>query len=469
MSAEAKAAGEGNLEMVVIPKHHVHFVGTDVRTGAPIVKHISSFMELCLKVGPMGSGKSTAMEQLAVRDTELGYSVVYIDLKGGSLEVHEGLRLAAQRRGVPMKRFSIAMDYASHVANPFLMRFWETMSARQRAQYILAIGGVENDLAKYGEGFFTTACGELAAYLFENCEPIRDFVDCANRLEHIFQVKPVTIPGELLRHGAHIVGAARRLSGIEALNAGSANESDAVFANRIDFADLFQTQQVHYYHLPASRGGQLAGEVSRAICRGVTSAAEALRNRGQTFFFIDEFGEASSSMLNTFLSQSRSLNIGVTLSNQSIDQISDKTVLANVVNGTRIRQWFGFGPDTQLWFEARSGKRIDHLRSITKSDKPFEGSTSITLSETLVPYLSVNDLKRITADPTLSVLESVRDDGLTHTGGLPQVVRTRYTISETEYHRRQNAEWPVDPGTVLQRQPVDDIHLNERPPTPRLA
>lgn len=451
----------GGPKMTIAP-HHFHLVGIEPISQRPFVLPIEVYGELSWLIGPMGSGKTTAIVQLMERLVFLGYSVVYVDLKGGSMEVHEALRLAAEKRGVRMKRFSIDVrQNATHGMGLFAMEFWSRLTPRQKAQFLLAATGVEHDLASFGKGFFTTANAEVLSYVFENHEPIQNLAHCAERLCHVMQVRPNVIPDDLLRHAGHIVGAIHRLAELDALNVTEGAATPQVFQQRIDFSGPFKRQEIHFYHLPFGVGSGLAAELARMLCRGLTTAAALLPRRHQTFIALDEFSVMQSHALNHFISQSRSLDIGVILANQTVGQIQDQTVLSNLTDGTRFRQWFGFGLEIQPWFESRSGKRIDYLESRTLSDGGVASNMSVNLSEQVVPHLSINDLKAVTSDPALSVVEVARDGGPIVTRGIPRVVRTQFTCSKAEYERRKRALWPSEPGTFIQSRhdnppPADD-------------
>jgi hypothetical protein len=51
-------------------------------------------------------------------------SVIYIGLKGGSMDVHEALHIAAQRRSGRERTFSTDTRRTSHEVNPILLKFW---------------------------------------------------------------------------------------------------------------------------------------------------------------------------------------------------------------------------------------------------------------------------------------------------------------------------------------------------------
>jgi len=346
------------------------------------------------------------------------------------------------------------------------MGFWQGMTVQQRTHFVVAVLGAEHDLSKYGESFFTTAHLAIVGYVLKRYPAITNWRQLRRALIDVMRTRPPEIHPELLRHGGQVLGATERMCELEILNATAAPSGSPDFLrDEIDVTDLFTRQEVHFYHLPVSRGSEFARSLGHLIARALIAAAENTARRRQMFLIIDEFQALSSGVLSNFLSQSRSLNIGVILANQFPAQITDKVILGNLIDGARFRQWFGLGLETQEWFSRHSGQRIDHLNSWTISDGPTGRTVSQSIQELLLPHFSVNDLKRITADPALSIYELVRGTLEVPSTGFPEVVQSFYTISKGEYERRKLAGWPDGSATIRQR-PLEIAGPDEFPARP---
>lgn len=448
------------------PRHKLHVVGLGPVSLTANVLPIEVYSELSWLYGPMGSGKTTALNQLAERLIAFGISVSYIDLKGGSNEVAETLRVACEKHGVPLKAVNPSAP-ASHVLNPFKMKSWGSLTLSEQVETILRMLGASHDRAAWGKGYYTTANETLVQLALTASPDISTFGELSQALSLAARSKSTAVPQSLLRDGSHVVGAVRRFADLEILNATERTHSQDIMDAAIDFAAPFRAQEVHFYQLPVARLGSHAAELARLVCNGYPSSAEQVpaKKRRQMVVIVDEFhcldsGEGKT--LESFLTQSRSLDIGVVLANQTPGQITNPLIAANVMNGTRFRQCFGLGPSDMLAFEASSGRRIEELRAQAVRDDGISLTISDQLTETIQPHINVNQLRQVTADPTLSICELVRGTTSFPSDGMPYINRSMFNIDEQEYKRRKNAPWPILPGMIIRSEPFDPNRRPER-------
>ena len=93
-----------------------------------------------------------------------------------------------------------------------------------------------------------------------------------------------------------------------------------VYANRIDFADVFRTPQVVYINLPSTLGTASSAEIARIALYSLIGSARLTpdNERKQVFVFIDEFQRIIANKLEMIMQTARSMKVGMILANQSM-------------------------------------------------------------------------------------------------------------------------------------------------------
>ncbi len=93
-----------------------------------------------------------------------------------------------------------------------------------------------------------------------------------------------------------------------------------------------------------------------------------------------------------------------------------------------------------------SGETVDILHSHTSGHR--DGPTH-TQSQFIAPRMNVNEIRDMTDDPYMSLIDIAQGDGFAQYSGLPFFLRTEYHISLRERKRRENAPWPeAGPNTI---------------------
>jgi hypothetical protein len=237
---------------------------------------------------------------------------------------------------------------------------------------------------------------------------------------------------------------------------------DHVRAHAIDFAAPFRDPCVYYFQLSATLAPGTAPEIGRlAIASLVAAAAESVERR-QVFLVIDEFQRVVAHNLEALLQLARSLNIGVVLANQTMQDLKtpDLDLIPSLESNCRVRQWFAVSSSADRQrLSAGSGLTVEYKGTFDYGLLRPEWSwlwkviwPSASVSEEVKPRLSENDLLLATDHPFRSVLTITRGAGYAQYGGLPVVIESHFHIPEVEYRRRRMLPWPgVGNGAFVPR------------------
>jgi hypothetical protein len=205
--------------------------------------------------------------------------------------------------------------------------------------------------------------------------------------------------------------------------------------------DVVEHGQVIYFSLPAIGETSTVKEVGNLGIYSVVTAVKEYRERGgkrPVYLIIDEFQQVASEGFKLLLRQARSLQLSITLANQSESDLMTKQAnrLLDVVKAnTQVKIYM-------------SAEETNTIKTLEKASGviPFvaaDGRLSYT------PRLTVNDIRHYSGHPDYAICWITRDSGFSAYGGDWFGLRTDFHISREEYEARENAPWPCPTASTI--------------------
>jgi hypothetical protein len=454
------------------------YMGRVAADASPVLAPRAAFGEHAHFLGDSGSGKSSqalcpiseqfvlgCVDQLSPEnERDKPCSLIVIDLKSDTFELHASLlyatRLAREILGIelPHCHFTNEIGQPTYAFNPLRQSFLSQLSISQKTDILCNALGVTYG-TEYGEGFFSAANKNVVFQaLRQNPNPC-NFVELYRLVDRLLAPGKggVLLPDEQ-RAAIHVKMVLHGLAAVEALNVSPGGKYDQqVLDHAIDLADAFAEPRTYYFRLATARGRSAAGEIGRLVIFSLLTAASCCERKTRVYVIIDEFQEMVSGNLSYILRVARSMDIGVILANQSMDDLKTSTVdlIPILETNCRIRQWFSVSSVAELErVRELSGDTVDQRRSVTRNPD----GDSVTHQEVVVPRLTVNKLKLASDDEHKSVFMLKRGgrDGYAQYGGFPFIAETDYHISKQEYERRKAAGLEEGPGTFRATLDGDD-------------
>ena len=427
------------------------YLGTVAADGSPILVDRSLLREHVHFLGDTGGGKtSTGVNPLIEQLISFGDStVIIIDLKGDSQEMlasaHAARDRLAARTGhqLPIRYFSLETNRPTHAFNPLASAGWLGMPLQQRASVLCGACGLFYG-TNYGPAFFSASNNAVVTAAERLQTKERTFATLHRDLSQVVSGGIQTgLMQEIRRSGIHPVEAIGRLAAVAQLNVTS---ESPVFSDSIDLADCFRTPQIVYFHLPASITADSSGVVARLAAYFLMCCGQGIKNRRQVYVVVDEFQRMAADNLSALLQLSRSLDISLILSNQSIEDLGERgSGLLNVIEtNCHVRQWFTVSGRKDLsLLETLGGHReVDDVTSSVRYGKDGR-SVSYSKRTVKIPRITVDDALYISNQTDLSILKITGSRrGYSQYRGLPFVTRSQFHITEEEYERRRNFPWP---------------------------
>ena len=229
----------------------------------------------------------------------------------------------------------------------------------------------------------------------------------------------------------------------------------------IDPSRLFEHPEAHYFHLSSMLGPGSSPEIGRLAVFMLLTSATLSRRKLPVYLIIDEFQRIATRNLDYMLQLARSMNVGVILANQSMEDLRQADLISVLEANCRYRQWFAVsGWDDQRRLSGASGETVDSLHSVSVQrmahSKGVVSSVSDSSQQFVAPRLTQNDIKLVTDDDRRSIVHVTRGAGYCQYGGMPIVVESDFHITAEHYRQRRDAAWPADePGSfVPQDHPV---------------
>jgi len=466
------------------------FLGTNSRDDTPVLVPREVFTEHAHILGDSGSGKTSLglMPLICQLMRDGKCSVVVIDLKADDQALFETLRhesaaLDTRLReenspqgGYPFRWFTTALERSSYIFNPLMQRVMPRLAAYQRSDIITAALGLQYG-TDYGRKFFGDANYDLLSYAVGENPNIQSFEELAEILKGAERFK---LESETKKAATNLRSSIRRLARCRPFNASpNSGASPSAVAQAIDFSDVFRQPQALYFALPPASGVTNTAEIARMAIYSLLAAAQMQEGpRQQVFLVIDEFQRIVANNLGLFLQTARSMNIGVILSNQSLDDLEtvDANLIPAVRTNTRFRQVFAAGNRRDILdLRDTAGETMIGLRSWDLLPSLFyEGSVrSMTVRETPVSRLMLNDILLATDAFGRNIASVRRGAGYAQFGGMPFVMDSVHHIPWKTFNDRRETPWPPptdativasrDDDNVTPQGPVGGHILEERP------
>ena len=280
---------------------------------------------------------------------------------------------------------------------------------------------------------------------------------------------------------SHVVSICQRLASTEALNVTEhTSPTPEVYANRIDFSDVFRTPQVVYINLPSTLGTASSAEIARIALYSLIGSARLTpdNERKQVFVFIDEFQRIIANNLELIMQTARSMKVGLILANQSMLDLkkADTDLTPAVRTNTRYKQVFAASNIEELKeLIDSSGETLIHQRSFMgtfgNAMAIIAGITKVTAGELSSPRLRANDIMLATDAAQQSIVQIRRGLGYAQFGGFPFVMRSTFHIDQAEYKARKSSQWPISvPGTFEAHEvPMSSVLGNFAPIDPLMT
>lgn len=443
------------------------FLGTNARDDTPVLVPREVFQEHAHILGDSGSGK-TSLGLMPLVSQLMRYgdcSVVVIDLKADDQAMFETLRIESQALdqasrkekpdggGYPFRWFTTALDRSSYVFNPLTQRVMPKLADYQRTDVITAALGLQYG-TDYGRKYYGDANYDLLNYAVQQYPQVQSFTELADILQNADRFP---LPKETKKAATHVRSSVSRLARCEPLNGSATLRTPrAALDQAIDFADLFARPQALYFALPPSSGISNTAEIARISVYSLLAAAQMHDGkRTQVYLVIDEFQRVVSNNLATLLQTARSMNIGVILANQSLEDLDfvDTNLIPAVRTNTRFRQVFAAGNRLDLQdLQATAGEAVIGLRSwnLLPSLLLEPPVHSMTVRETPVPRLSLNDILLATDAFGRNITFIRRGQGYAQYGGMPFIMDSVHHIPFKTFEERRDEDWPAArEGTVI--------------------
>ena len=432
------------------------FFGRLAHDGSPLLVPRAVFKEHAHILGDSGSGKTARgllplAEQL-VADRQS--SLMVIDLKGDSQEILSSLQHCADRFAtdgapIPVRQFTVREDQATFAFNPFQLPCWQRLNLFQRTDVLCGALGLIYG-TDYGRGYYSSANASVLYTTLKAYPDVGSFSELSDRISFVTaRSKAHGLSDQQGDAGTHVKMICERLASFKALNVTPDHAPNReVSAVAMDPAQLFARQEIFYFHLSTTLGPGSSPEIARLAMFMLLTTATLTGGRRQVYLMIDEFQRVAAHNVESILQIARSMNVGVVLANQSMADLKREDLVHVVETNCRYRQWYAVSsPDEQHRLSKGSGETVDVLHSQTTS-RQREGfnqrvTESVGTKQVVVPRLTVNDVKLASDDPSKSIALVTRGAGYSQFGGMPVVVESDFHISEPEFLRRKNAEWPA--------------------------
>ncbi|MEZ6127090.1 MAG: hypothetical protein R3C59_00240 [Planctomycetaceae bacterium] len=452
------------------------FIARLIHDGSPMLVPRSTFHNHAHFLGDSGSGKtSLGLAPLCEQLIQFGdCSFVVLDLKGDSLELFAAMKKAAEavRRTtgneMPVKHFTNRPGRSTYAFNPMCQAGWEKLDPYTKADILCAAFGL-NYGSGYGLDYYSSASTKFAYELFRIAPKAKSFRELVNAIGTLLARKGQrALHDELRAAGLHMEMVLERLATVEALNVDSGASSAEVADEQIDLSRLFQRPELIYFSLSSMLAPGVAPEIARNVVYfllGTSALAE--RRKCQVFLVIDEFQRIVANNLESILQLARSMNVGVILANQSMEDLRTSTtdLIPALEANCRYRQWFAVSSsDDRARVVANSGEVIEEFQVRNVND---DGVT-YAYAERVMPRLTQNDVLLISDHPLQSIVTITHGDGYAQYGGMAVGVESGYHISRDEYKRRKEMSWPApNNGAFIPRELRESCTTEVTPTSPR--
>lgn len=431
------------------------YLGSYVSDNSPVLLRKHNVINHGSLWGGAGTGKTSGLLQLIAQLHEIVWpcSIVIIDGKADTFE------LLAQIQAIyPVTKYlTLAPHCSSYRFNPFDQSWYRAMPESLRADYWSAAFNLNYGI-DWSKAYF--AAGNSAMLdegLKANPQDFNAYEAGVLAARGMASSKG-GLASELKNAGSHVEAILRRLKHIECLQGQST----------IELTDLFLKPMGLYVAAPMSSGADVNRYAATILLQGLFAAAASLpqSKRIQVFAIIDESSRFCGRSSGMMLQQSRSLQISMFWSFQSLlDLKTQSTDLGAALEANAWLQWV-FSATTaeeQKRLIDMSGETVETKMTVTEDNTfetalvktvpkagglyPYPGEVSVlkvrptvktSYGEEVVHRLNVNELNLVSSHPTYSLLR-LRDP---ETLGAINIIEQRRHLTEAKYLRFVDSDWP---------------------------
>jgi len=450
------------------PQHFMMRFGRNKATNVTIAKDASVLMEHALIDGPTRAGKSTSLIELidqCARYHKLNpdtfdqphesCSIVVLDFKGDSLELFSTLL----KHDLPVKRFSLRDERASHMCNPMQMDQWKAIRGDKRAEVVMSGLGTsfKND---HGVLYYETMQLVIPREAFRQRPNVQSLNELQDHIRRMLAKKDQKLSQGVRRDGELAVQLLEGLRMIDPLHATAQNQPKGVYENRIDFGNFFRETCYAYLDLSSLLSPRQAPMVGHYLFNTLLQVGVALqprRRKRRVIFITDEGQVFASAGFQRLVALARSIGVSLVLATQTLDVLRGRNwdLRAVLTENVGLRRTFAFRTPEQLReIQQSCGEYLDVEESLTVGPQ----GSSRTYRPVLRPRFSQSELLRLSANPHMSVLRFGK-----HFQGAPILVENEYTMTKDEYEAMRCADWPEADDTTVQ--PIDSMKVTLDAPT----
>ena len=358
---------------------------------------------------PTESGKTTALSRYAglLLSNYRDCSMVLIDSKAAD-NLHPESVKAADRE---VEQFTTTTGKSTRIFNPFGQLFWQQSAILDRATYLCDSLGLSYG-TDYGKGWFASAIAVLCLKAVESGVNITNL----NNLKDIVlaRMDDRSIPKKTRADAPGLWNKLLLLGCLDMLN--STEKPTA------DVRELFGKPTVWTFHLPALGGaGSWNADVARMLLYAILSEAQRREQQiesGKSISSWRSFRRLSPQTWSEFLNRQGAWVLalfsalkGCRISARSIPTwplLSIRTPECAGTSACATRSLSGIS-----LHERRDG-RILHSHTSGHRDGPTH-----TQSQFIAPRMNVNEIRDMTDDPHMSIIDIAQGDGFAQYSGLP--------------------------------------------------
>ena len=301
------------------------FAGLAADGGYPLLVPTDVLLRHGLFLGDPGSNKTAkGLAPIAAQLIASGKnSVSVLDLKG-DLALFHGVRIEAERAGLPFKVFTNQAGWESNIFNPLNQTYIKKTSRAQQAQHMIAALGMDyGDM--YGAAYFSSRMElYLTNLLYAYGHSISSMADLYRFCSDPAAYKRLG-PGTDWEQSRHLHAQVGRMATMLELNGSPRTlpNNQLALDNQIQCEEFLTTPMVVYFLLKSPVGPATQRSIGRLWLYGQLQAAALLPPDRDVpaFNIMDEAQQLVSALLPIILAMARSHKIGCLLAHQSLDQL----------------------------------------------------------------------------------------------------------------------------------------------------
>lgn len=453
-------------------------MGVHPATETPVLLDSDLLFEHMHILGATGSGKTalglTPLVIQLIRKQD--GPVLILDNKGDNA-YFQTVKLEAEKAGRTFKWFTNRPHHSTYVFNPFLQKHLDNLSLQEILGLTIQSLNLHHG-DDYGRAWFTISSrmllkkGFLEAVSDKTAStelqfgPIESFQDLHEIIEQLVQQDE-----KQFQAGQHLKFLVESLAQFEQLNLSpSRSLNQTALENAIHMPDVIQNNEVIYFSLVGALDLSSVAEIARLAIFSALAACinhrETTGERPRFYCVIDEAQTVIGQNIQMVLAQAREHGLACILSHQTMSQLNPPGAVdlrELVMSCTTVKQYFSArDPFLKNYISESSGqvpyytRSWDQLKDRALNDELGpeyacgpQSDMRISISETVGPRLTLEDIEDINRHPNQSVLMVERNSGYScFHGAFP--LQTDWPFTKEE-HQRRNFElsWPESSEETL--------------------